>query len=96
MRDIFNSSDDSKRKKKKKKKKKSKSKKYEKTLNHLLGKGKKAKKSVKSKSRKRAGWELKLRLIEKAADTSFGTYSDIVKMFAESRFFPNGRGNRTR
>lgn len=91
---LFCDSDESEWKKRKKKKgkkkkgKKKKLKKYEKALNGLL----KEKKKSKGKSKKQSKREFQYRLIEKSADTILDTTSDIAKMYAESKFFPAGRG----
>jgi len=73
--------------KKKNKKKKGKQKKYDFFLKSC---GKQNK-----KSKKRAKWELEHRIIEKTANSAIETFSDVVKMYAESKFFPNGRGNKS-
>lgn len=89
---LFCDSDESEWKKRKKKKgKKKKLKKYEKALNGLL-KEKKGKKKSKNKAKKQSKREFQYRLIEKSADTILDTTSDIAKMYAESKFFPAGRG----
>jgi hypothetical protein len=52
---------------------------------------KKTKKSEKTKSKKRAEWELKHRLIEKTFNITLDTSSDIAKMYAASKFYPEDR-----
>jgi len=50
--------------------------------------------STPKKSKKRAEWELKHRLIEKSVNTALDTGSDVAKMYAESKFFPAGRKSK--
>jgi len=85
-----------------KKGKKSKKKhKFDKAYADLFKDGKKGSKKPKSKkaatpkkSKKRAEWELKHRLIEKSVNTALDTGSDVAKMYAESKFFPAGRKSK--
>jgi len=83
--DLFHDSDKSKKGKKKKKNKK----KYNKK--HDAKKSKGSKKSKKSK--KQAEWKLAHKIIKKTAYTTLETTSEVVKMSAESKFFPNGRNS---
>lgn len=55
-------------------------------------KKKRKKKKSKGKKKKQSKREFQYRLIEKSADTALCTASAIAKMYAESKFFPAGRG----
>ena len=89
------------KRKRKGEKKKKKLKKFKKVITNLLKpsqkkkrskvkKGKKSKGKSK-KSQKQKSVEFKYRIIEKAADKTLNTASNIIEMYAESKFFPNGR-----
>ena len=94
---LFHSSEKPKRKDKKKKKKQEK---LEKALADFLESGKKKKskrkkgkksKGKSKKSQKQKSVEFKYRMIEKTADKTLDTASNVIEMYAESKFFPNGR-----
>ena len=86
---------------KRKNKNAKKSKKLENALNNLFRENNNKKKKSKNKSKKKykkfrkiEAVKFKYRMIEKATDKSLRTASNVIEMFAESKFFPNGRGNK--
>ena len=90
MHRFFSDYDEPKKKGKKKKKKKKK-KKRKKALKLLLEDDMCNKKKSKKAREKQTKRDFKYRMIEKSADTVLGTASEVVKMYAESKLFPNER-----
>lgn len=85
------------KKKAKKKKQMKKMKRMEKALEYLLMEQKKARKKSRKKYKKKAQKQLQrefmYRLIEKSADTTLCTISDVTKMYAQSKFYSAGSNN---